>query len=1037
MKKLLQSLFILMLFAVSAVAQERTITGTVTSKADGLPLPGVSVNIKEVPGLGTSTGSDGKFALRVPANGKTLSFSYLGYTLQEITITSTSTVVNAAMTDDATSLTEVVVTAGGLSTTRAQLGTASTTVKTRELTQAKPTNVAAALVGKVAGLQLNTVSSGVNPNYRLVLRGNRSLLGNNQALVVVDNVIVPNNVLGNLNPDDIEDIQVLNGGGAAALYGSDASNGALIITTKKGKNGAPVIRVGQTTNAEKISFYPQLQQRFGSGADNDLQIYTNHENQQYGPAFDGRIVDIGDPLEDGSIQQIPYTANDSKDKFWDTGITNITDFSLSTGDDKSTYYISARYLDTKGTTPKDKFNAFSLRLNGTRSFSKAVDANFSVNYVQNRTDVTTATSSMYDQILQTPAQIPLTSYSDWRNDKFANPNGYYNAYYANPYFTLDNERSVARQDQLVGNVDFRAKATDWLSFLYRANISTTNNSNKNRVNKFVLSAYTKSLGLSSLKNNDIAGSVSDGESYSTQLFTEFQANVSKSILEDLKLDFTLGTSLRSNTAKNIGVAASGLTFEGLYNVAARLAANVTGSESNSTARQQGVYGDLRLGYKNYLYFHASGRNDWFSTLPEASRSIFYPAVDASFIVTNAFPNLKESNILNSLKVRAGYSTVGNVNLSAYSLLTTFGQNNGYPYNNNPGYSISTTIYNPALKPEITNGFEGGFEGSFFGDRLTATVNYFNTKTNDQIVPVNISAASGFSTYYTNTGKVSNEGMENTINILAYRNADFEVNVGGNYTYLENKVLSISADVSRLGLSTGGTAQTYAEAGSLYPILRGSAFKRDSEGRIIVDRNTGYPSATESIEVLGNSSPKHILGLNGSVQYKGLRLAAVAEYRGGYSIFNSGADAFEFSGAGVRTTMYNRERFVIPNSSYLDPTTNTYVANNSVTVRDGGAGFWSQSSPNRAIAENYVVNGAYWKIREISLSYDLPKSILSNLGVVKGVTLAAQGRNLFLFTPKENLYTDPDYTLGNNAIGINTLSQTPPTRFFGGSISVTF
>ena len=239
------------------------------------------------------------------------------------------------------------------------------------------------------------------------------------------------------------------------------------------------------------------------------------------------------------------------------------------------------------------------------------------------------------------------------------------------------------------------------------------------------------------------------------------------------------------------------------------------------------------------------------------------------------------------------------------------------------------------------------------------------------------------------------------------------------------------------MSTGGTAQTYAEAGSLYPILRGSAFKRDSEGRIIVDRNTGYPSATESIEVLGNSSPKHILGLNGSVQYKGLRLAAVAEYRGGYSIFNSGADGFEFSGSGIRTTMYNRERFVIPNSSYLDPTTNTYVANNSVTVRDGGAGFWSQSSPNRAIAENYVVNGAYWKIREISLSYDLPKSILSNLGVVKGVTLAAQGRNLFLFTPKENLYTDPDYTLGNNAIGINTLSQTPPTRFFGGSISVTF
>lgn len=1035
MKKQLQSLFILLCFGFAAMAQDRTITGTVKNTEDGQPIPGVTVKVKEASHVSVQTSSDGKFSISVPSNGKTLVFFYLGYETKEVTIQSSS--MEVMLTASVTGLNEVVVTAGGLSARKAQLGAATTTIKAQELMQGKATNIAAALTGKAAGLQLNVVGTGVNPNYRLVLRGNRSLLGNNEALIVVDNVIVPSNILGSLNPEDIEDLQVLNGGGAAALYGSDASNGALIITTKKGKKGRPVISFGQTTSAEQVSFFPKLQNRFGSGTSTDIQIYNPHENQQYGPAFDGKMVQIGDKLEDGSIQTIPYLPNNSKKDFWATGYTNQSDFSLSTGDDKSTHYLSAQYVDVTGTTPKDKYNRFTLRLNGTRTFSKILDANFSVYYAQNRENRTTSTSSMYNQILQTPAHIPLTSYQDWKNDKFANPNGYYNAFYANPYFTLDNSRNAVRNDYLIGNVDFRLKATDWLSFLYRVNINTTNSSNKSHVNKFILSEYTKKLGLSDLKNNDITGSVNDAASYSTQLLTELQANISKRFATHFKLDLTVGTSLRNNTYKGLNVAASGLTFEGLYNVAHRLNANITGGEGNSTARQQGLYADLRLGYKNFLYLHASGRNDWFSTLPIASRSIFYPSIDASFIATNAIEGLKNNKILTSLKLRANYSTVGNVNLSPYSLLTTFGQAGGYPYNNNPGYAISNTLYNPDLKPEKTNGFETGFDVSLFADRFTGSLTYFNTSTVDQIVPVNISAASNFSRYYTNTGEVSNKGIESSWNLVPFKTLNWEINVGGTYTYYNNKVLSISNDITRLGLSTGGDAQTYAEAGQLYPILRGSAFKRDPEGRIIVDSRTGYPSATETVEILGNASPKHILSLNATINFKGLRLAAVAEYRGGYSIFNADAGLFEFSGSGERTVLYNRERFVIPNSSYWDPAVNAYVPNTSVTVRDGGAGFWAQNSQNTDIAENYVVNGAYWKIREISLGYQIPQKWLGKQNVIKAINVSIQGRNLFLFTPKENRYTDPDYMLGNNAIGINTLSQIPPTRFYGGSVSVTF
>lgn len=1036
MKKLLQSLFIFLCMATAAYAQDRTITGTVTAQEDGLPIPGVSVKVKEASSLGTQTSSDGKFALKVPSNGKTLVFSYLGYATKEVAITSGNLFI--ALESDAKSLNEVVVTAGGLSATKAQLGTASTTVRAEQLTQAKPTNVAAALSGKVAGLQLNVVGSGVNPSYRLVLRGNRSLLGNNEALVVVDNVIVPSSILGNLNPDDIEDLQVLNGGGAAALYGSEASNGALIITTKKGKRGSTSFRVGRTTNAEWVSFYPKLQDRFGSGADSDVQIYTAHENQQYGPAFDGLPRVIGDPLENGAIQTVPYAYNDSKYKFWETGITNMTDFQMSTGDEKSLTFLSAQYLDAAGTTPKDAYNRFTLRLNGDRDFGKGVSMSFNANYVQNRSDITSATSTIYDQLMQTPGNIVVTDYKDWQNNPFANPDGYYNAYYQNPYYTIDSQRRNERNDLLTGNIDLKYKPLDWLRFLYRVNITSRNTSFKQYTDKFVRSAYTKSLGLSSLKNNDIAGNVSDGESFANQLLTEFQTNINKKLTEDLRLDITVGASLRSNTAKGIDVAASGLTFQGLYNIAARTAANITGSESNTKVNQQAVYADMRLSFKDYLYLHATARNDWFSTLPVANRSLFYPSVDASFIATNAIDALKDNKFLNVLKFRAGYTTVGNVNLAAYQLLNTFSQTGGYPYNNNPGYAIGTRTVNPNLKPEKTKGVEGGIDAELWDNRISLSSTLYYTSTTDQIVPVSISSASGFSSYLTNTGEVTNFGSENTLNVVAYRNSNWEVGVGLNYSYFDNKVKSISDAVTRLNLSTGGNAQVVAEAGQTYPMIRGTDYKRDNQGRVIVDARTGYPSATESGVILGNSSPKHIFGANLSVRYKSVRLAAVAEYRGGYVVNSSSAgQSFDFSGSGLRTVAYNRERFVFPNSSYLDPVTNQYVANTSVTVRDGGAGFWPSSAYNTGIASNYTYSGAYWKIREVSLSWDLPKSWLGDMKVIKGINIAAQGRNLFLFVPKENIYTDPDYILGSNAIGISTLSFTPPTRFFGGSVSVTF
>ncbi|MEX2233420.1 MAG: carboxypeptidase-like regulatory domain-containing protein, partial [Cyclobacteriaceae bacterium] len=301
-------------------AQDRTVSGVVTSSDDGAALPGVSVVIQ-----GTTTGAvtdeEGRYSLSVPQSGGVLVFTFIGYASREIGVGQQSS-VNVAMSVDVTSLSEVVITAGGLIVERRELGNMATTVKAVDITQGKSQSPVAGLQGKVPGLLISAVSSGVNPNYRVVLRGQRSLLGNNQALLVLDNIPTPSSVLGNLNPEDIEDIQVLNGAGAAALYGSDASNGALIVTTRRGRLGTE-IKVANTTTFETVSYLPKLQRQFGSGTTPDTPpVYTPYENQQYGPVFDGSVREIGKPLEDGSIQSAVYSPTDARTDFWETGLMN-------------------------------------------------------------------------------------------------------------------------------------------------------------------------------------------------------------------------------------------------------------------------------------------------------------------------------------------------------------------------------------------------------------------------------------------------------------------------------------------------------------------------------------------------------------------------------------------------------------------------------------------------------------------------------------------------------------------------------------------
>ena len=373
---------------------------------------------------------------------------------------------------------------------------------------------------------------------------------------------------------------------------------------------------------------------------------------------------------------------------------------------------------------------------------------------------------------------------------------------------------------------------------------------------------------------------------------------------------------------------------------------------------------------------------------------------------------------------------------------TFGGSaNGFPYGSLAGYTVGNLLVSNNLKPEITKAYEVGVDLNMFNDRLTSTWTWFSSKTDDQTVNTAVSSTTGFTSLLTNTGQTESQGLEATLHYDLVKNSDWSVTVGGNYTYLDNNVNFISADLTKLALSSSGSGASYAVAGKAFPVIMGFDYKRDNAGRVIVSSVTGLPTKTDAISVLGNATAKNRLGLDGSVRYKQFRFSVLLEYRGGYQIFNSMGTEMDWSGTGIRTAAYDRQSFVYPNSVYEDPAKpGSYVPNTSVAIANGNGnnGFWTDGI-NRDVTSNYVTSGDFWKLRELSIAYDVPTKIFGKSNVVKGMTVSLQGRNLFLWLAKDNLYTDPEYSTGgsnNNGVGITGLSS-PPSRFYGASISFRF
>lgn len=1043
-------------------AQTVQITGKVTSAEDGNPIPGVSVLVKGTT-VGTTTDFDGKYVLNVPKDASSLVFSFIGFKSQEIAVSGQST-IDVVLQPDVVGLEEVVVTAFGIKRSARELGAATAKVSDKEITQAGVTNVVNGLNAKVSGLQINTINNGVNPDTKITLRGNRHFLASNQALVVLDGVPVSATFLNSINPNDIESVNVLKGASAAALYGNDASNGVLIVSTKKGGKQKPTVKLSNTTTFEQISYLPALQERFGSGSgetpdnsdpnytfwigpDRNTDPYTAYENQCYGPEFNGQMVILGGKLADGSYQMVPYKAvKNQKKNFFDTGVTMQNDVSYSGGDENSNFYLSAQDVKTTGTVPGDKNRRTSVRMSGGKTYGK-FGADFTIGFTQRNTDVSGGDMNqgrgVYWNVLNTPAHVPLTTYKDIVNNPFATLDGYFNAYYPNPYWQIAHSRNLSKRNDLLGSVNLSFAPTKWLEFSNRTGVVyNTENANSYR-DEAIYSSYSHSdpwsqghMGVTS----PYAGESSYSMYTSWTLTNDFLAKINKDF-GNLSSKLIMGTSMQAIRNDYIYDGASALVIPELYNISNRVGEPVV-SQSTAERRQIGAFADLTLGFKDFAFLHLSGRNDWDSRLVKENRSFFYPAADVSFVLTDMIPALKDNSVLSYLKLRGGWSKTGLVSLTNwYATIPSYVASAGFPYGNTAGFRLSTSLSNPKLKPEITNEIETGIETSFINNRIHFDVTFYKSNTTDQTIPAQISPATGYTSAYINSGELENTGVETDLKLTPVVNfKGFAWNLTIAYTYQTNKVKSIFPGINELQIidANSNTSVSYAVVGEQYPAIKVSDVMRDPEGHIIVDAVTGLPKKNPALVMKGHGLPNNILGITNNFTFKGLSLNIVADYRAGNVIDNRVGNALDFTGVSEHSALNGRQPFVIPNS-VIKNADGSYTPNTDVLVRNASRAFWVSSDYHNTDAA-YTTSAAFWKLREVALTYDLPVNKLWGGRYIKDAQIGLVGRNLFMWRPKTNMWTDPEFNNSlttSNAVGYTTEDQTPPTRIYGFSVKLTF
>lgn len=1076
-RHILLCLTMVLTFAGSELwAQERTVSGTVTSAEDGTTLPGVNILLK-----GTSTGTvtdfEGKYTLSVPAEGGTLVFTFIGLVSQEIEIAGRST-INVEMASDVQQLSEVVVSATLVERTSRDIVYANQTVSSEDLLSTPSKNALEALRGKTAGVRLSTGSGSVGASTRIVLRGEGSLTGNNNALIVVDGIPINNettsggsgsstsgyadhgNRFNDINPDDIESVTILKGPSATSLYGSRGASGVVMITTKKGsqKEGKMQVGVNSSYSQEKAYVLLKRQDRFGQGYDN--AHFDSGENWSWGPAFDGVVRPWTSPIDsdgDGAVEALtrPYSAVPNQlQEFFNIGSTLNNSITLSGANNGFTYYASYGNTDQKGILDNTWYKRNTVMLNASAKLSERVRSDFKVSYANVRQNTAQEGSrpfegnNAYAMAVQSPTNIPFGELRDYTSP-FHDIDGYWGSYSSvNPYYILNGYGNEARINNFLGNAAVTYNILEGLDITGRFGANVINTTVDTWTPVFTPATQLVwgddfSLTTRETKHESL-GEYINYFKQNVNLDVSVLANYTKNLSEDFKLDFTGGYNLFQTERETLqGSTVGGLVVDGVYN----LSNSALAPRSDATRQKYrifGILGNARLGYKNSVFLELSGRQDWSSTLPAENNAFPYGAVGTSVVLTDLLGI--ESQTLSFAKLRASYGSTGKdaglyllnsyyvgnptiIDLNDYTLF--------FPLNGQPGFSTGTQIGNATLEPEKTVTMEVGADFGFLDERISLSYTYYSSEHAEQIVEISLPRSSGFTSTVSNIGLMTNKGHEITLNLKPIDGLvdGLTWDLFASYSKNVNEVVKISDQIDELSINgpysptTGVTI--VAKEGLPFGTFKGLAPKTNDAGQVIVDPNTGLPLYTDEEVYLGSYQPDYMASFGTNLNYKGIGFNILFDLKQGGNFVSQSKFMTEFNGTALHTAKYDREAFIYPNS-VIQNGDGTFSANDiEITEQD----YFTNYDP--AVSE-YIIDASYLKLREIGLSYSLPSSLLGKTPF-SNARVAVFAKNVKFWLPAENAFADPEVngpSLTGNAQGLET-TQTPPSRSLGVNLQLTF
>ncbi len=1024
------TLLLTLLLPLQIYAQSgRTIRGKVTDN-QGVEIIGANVLVKGTLN-GTITDLDGNFTLDGVNNGDVLQFSYIGYTSIEYTYAGENE-LSITLNEDTQIIDEVVVTALGIKREKKALGYAMQEVKGDQLTETRDANVANALAGKVAGVQINQSSTGVGGSTRIVIRGNNSIAGNNQPLVVVDGVPIDNfssdtdeywgngaidkgSGISDISPDDIESMSVLKGPAAAALYGSRAGNGVVMITTKTGRGTGKGIGISVNSNFtfENPMMTPDYQNKYGQGSSGSFDY---NQVGSWGPAMDGSLQNM-------ALGQYRYAArdNDLYKDFLRTGTTWTNSMEVTKATEDMSIRAGVTRMDNKSVVPNSGMDRTSIVLRSTVKLTDWLSADFKINYINqnsnNRVSLAADPNNIFYDYLLKPRSVGYSDYEPYRANNWRRSDGKpaswkweHSSAPHNVFWSTERNGNNDKRDRYIGFVAFDVKFTEWLNLKLRTGMD----------NYTFLYDWTRATGNPYWETNGSYRVQTERfkELNSDFLFTA-QGNWNK-----FGIVGTLGGNIMYRSTSHNNDFSGELVIPDFYAIANGRAHN---GEFTRTRKQiNSLYATASLSYDNFLYLDITGRNDWSSTLPKDNNSYFYPSVGGSWVFTQMLSNMgKTMGPLTFGKLRASWAQVGN-DTEPYMLSNYYTLN----YDIRGGIFNATNknwIANPNLKNETIESWELGLELRGFDNRVGLDISYYKKNAKNQILRISVPAATGYSYRMINAGNIENRGWEIALNATPVRTASgFTWETLVNWAKNNNEIIELTEGTDRQILSDGtgvNFLDIVAEVGGSYGDMYGSGFLRDDAGNIVVNEK-GIPLATPDRVKLGNNQPKWMLGWSNNFNYKNISLGFLVDMHYGGDIYMGSIQTGSRYGNLKQTLDYREGGMVVAG------VTQTGAVNTaSITAQE----YWDGI---KDIPEAFIYDATNIRLREVSLGYTLPRTWFTKTPI-SSIKASFVARNLFMIYHKTKGF-DPEagFSNSNSVQGIEFGSM-PTMRSLGFNINVAF